>query len=107
MPTIAREMGLGVAPQGMSPEEAAATAARRIRQLGVTHVLGGGPRIPWTEKQLADMRDRLKANGLTMANLMISGFNNAIYNRPEKDADIEKVIQSIRAAGRVGLPVVE
>ena len=38
---------------------------------------------------------------------MISGFPNAIYNRPGKDADIEKVIQSITAAGNVGLPVVE
>ena len=53
------------------------------------------------------MMDRLKANGLTLANLMISGFPNAIYNRPGKDADIEKVIQSIKAAGNVGLPVVE
>src|SRR5262249_28684800 len=33
--------------------------------------------------------------------------NNAIYNRPGKDEEIEKVIQSIRAAGKVGLPVVE
>ena len=38
---------------------------------------------------------------------MISGFPNAIYNRPGKDEEIEKVIQSIRAAGKVGLPVVE
>jgi mannonate dehydratase len=38
---------------------------------------------------------------------MIVGFPNAIYNRAEKDADIEKVIKSIRAAGAVGLPVVE
>ena len=42
------------------------------------------------------MMDRLKTNGLTLANLMIAGFPNAIYNRPDKDADIEKVIQSIR-----------
>jgi mannonate dehydratase len=102
-PKLSLEIGQSLSA---NPEEAAA-AARRIVQLGVTHVLGGGPRIPWDESQLASMRDRLKANGLTMANLMISGFNNAIYNRPDKDADIEKVIQSIRAAGRVGLPVVE
>ena len=51
--------------------------------------------------------ERLKANGLTLANLMIVGFPNAIYNRPGKDEDIEKVIQSIKAAGRAGLPVVE
>src|SRR5262249_10103329 len=51
--------------------------------------------------------DRLAANGLTLGNLMIAGFPNAIYNRTGKDRDIERVIQSIKAAGRVGLPVVE
>jgi mannonate dehydratase len=38
---------------------------------------------------------------------MIVGFPNAIYGRPGRDADIEKVIQSIRVAGKLGLPVVE
>jgi mannonate dehydratase len=105
-PKICLEAGLG-APAGASPDEAAEAAGRRIRQLGVDHVIAGGPRIPWEEARLKEMMDRLKANGLTLANLMISGFPNAIYNRPERDADIEKVIQSIKAAGRVGLPVVE
>ena len=106
-PKICLEAGLGGAAAGTSPDEAAAAAARRIRQLGVDHVLSGGPRIPWEEGQLKETMDRLKSNGLTLANLMISGFPNAIYNRPSKDADIEKVIQSIKAAGNVGLPVVE
>jgi mannonate dehydratase len=105
-PKICLEAGLG-APAGASPDEAAAAAGRRIRQLGVDHVISGGPRIPWEEARLKEMIDRLKANGLMLANLMISGFPNAIYNRPDRDADIEKVIQSIKAAGRVGLPVVE
>jgi len=105
-PKICLETGLA-APTGVTPDEAAAAAARRIRQLGVDHVISGGPRIPWEEARLKEMMDRLKANGLTLANLMISGFPNAIYNRPGKDADIEKVIQSIKAAGSVGLPVVE
>jgi len=105
-PKICLEAGLA-APTGVTPDEAAAAAARRIRQLGVDHVISGGPRIPWEEARLKEMMDRLKANGLTLANLMISGFPNAIYNRPGKDADIEKVIQSIKAAGSVGLPVVE
>jgi mannonate dehydratase len=91
---------------GDSSEEAAA-AARRIRQLGVEHVIAGGGRIPWEESRLREMMDRLTSNGLTLANLMIAGFPNAIYNRPGRDADIEKVIQSVRAAGAVRLPVVE
>jgi mannonate dehydratase len=90
---------------GATPE--AAAVARGILQLGVTHVISGGGRIPWDEAQLKGMMDRLKGNGLTLGNLMISGFNNAIYNRPGRDADIENVITSIRAAGKVGLPVVE
>ena len=106
-PKICLEAGLGGAAPGASADEAAAAAARRIRQLGVDHVISGGPRIPWEEGALREMMDRLKANGLALANLMISGFPNAIYNRPGKDEDIEKVVQSIRAAGKVGLPVVE
>jgi len=95
----------GAAMNGSAAE--AAAAARRIRQLGVTHVISGGNRIPWDEPALRATMDRLKSNGLTLANLMIVGFPNAIYNRPGKDEDIEKVIQSVRAAGRVGLPLVE
>lgn len=106
-PKICLEAGLGGAAPGVSPDEAAAAAARRIRQLGVDHVISGGGRIPWEESRLREMMDRLKRNGLTLANLMISGFPNAIYNRPDKDADIDKVIQSIKAAGKAGLPVVE
>ena len=105
-PKICLEAGLGGAPASGTDEAAAATA-RRIRQLGVDHVISGGPPIPWEESRLREMMDGLKNNGLTLANLMIAGFPNAIYNRPGKDADIEKVIQSIKAAGKVGLPVVE
>jgi mannonate dehydratase len=107
LPKICLEAGLGGAAPGQSAEDAMAAAARRIRQLGVQHVISGGGRIPWEEAGLREMMDRLKANGLTLGNLMISGFPNAIYGRPGKDADIEHVIQSIRAAGKVGLPVVE
>ena len=51
--------------------------------------------------------DRFKANGLTLGNLMIVGFPNTLYGRPGRDEEIEKVIQSVRVAGKVGLPVVE
>lgn len=102
-PKVCLEAGLALSA---SSGEAGA-AARRLRQLGVDYVISGGGQIPWDERRLAEMMRRLKTNGLTLANLMIVGFPNAIYNRPGKDADIEKVIQSIRAAGNVGLPVVE
>jgi mannonate dehydratase len=104
VPKICLPGGLGGSWPGASTDEA---AARRIKQLGVDHVISGGGRIPWEEKSLQDVTDRYKANGLTLGNLMIGGFNNAIYARPGRDEDIEKVIQSIRAAGKVGLPVIE
>src|SRR5262245_44740758 len=47
---------------------------RRIKQLGVDHVLQGGGRIPWEEARLRELMDRLKSAGLTVGNLMIAGF---------------------------------
>ena len=42
-PKICLEAGLGGPPRaGVSAEEAVAAAARRIRQLGVDHVISGG-----------------------------------------------------------------
>ncbi len=81
---------------------------RRLRQLGVGHVLMGGPSaLPWTEAQLRALVDRFRAGGLTVANLMISGFPRALYGRPGRDREIEAVVASIAAAGKVGIPVVE
>lgn len=92
---------------GSGEENAVKASARRIKQLGVNYVISGDGRIPWEESRLRAMMDRLKANGLTLANVMISGFDNAIYARPTRDEDIDKVIRSIRVAGKAGLPVVE
>jgi mannonate dehydratase len=80
---------------------------RKIKQIGVDYVLMGGPPIPWTETDLRERLNRFKAGGLTIINMMISGFPKTIYGKPGRDEEIEKVIQSIRAAGKVGLPVIE
>lgn len=83
-------------------------AMRQIKQLGVNHVARGGPgRLPWTEEEIRGVLDSFKAGGLTVSNMMIGGFPNAIYGRPGRDQEIEKVQQSIRAAGKAGLPVIE
>ena len=82
-------------------------AIRSVVQLGVYQVLAGGPPIPWTVSQLQPIAEKLKAGGVTLGNLMISIFPNTIYGRPGRDEEIEKVKQSIQAAGAVGLPVVE
>jgi mannonate dehydratase len=80
---------------------------RRVKQLGVDHVSMGGPRIPWDEARLRYIVERLKSAGLTLANVMIGGFPNAVYGRPGRDEEIDSVRESIRAAGRIGIPVIE
>jgi mannonate dehydratase len=82
-------------------------AVRGRVQIGVYHVFSGGPPIPWTAGKLQPIVDKLKAGGVSLGNLMIGGFPNSIYGRPGRDEEIEKVRQSIQAAGQVGLPVVE
>jgi mannonate dehydratase len=104
-PKICLALGDAGVPQDAANREQA--VARRIRQLGVNWVLSGGPRIPWEASQIQEQMEGLRAVGLTLGNLMIVGFNNAIYARPGRDEDIEKVIASIQAAGKAGLPVVE
>lgn len=82
-------------------------AIRGVVQLGVYHVLSGGPAIPWTASHLQPLVDKLKAGGVTLGNLMIGGFPNTLFGKPGRDEEIEKVRQSIQAAGQVGVPVVE
>jgi len=82
-------------------------AIRSVVQIGVYHVLSGGPPIPWTVSHLQPMVDKLKDSGVTLGNLMIAGFPQTLYGRAGRDDEIDKVRQSIEAAGKVGLPVVE
>jgi mannonate dehydratase len=84
-----------------------AAGMRSIKQIGVDYVLTGGPPIPWTEEAVRERINKFKAGGLTLCNMMIGGFPNALYGKPGRDEEIEKVRQSIRAAGKAGLPVVE
>jgi mannonate dehydratase len=99
-----------------------------IQQLGVEWVTMGGPGAPtyspegrvisrpgdeaaaggpWTEQQLRDIQQRVATFGLKVGNLMLHDFRNVILGRPGRDEDIERVRQSIRVAGKAGVPVVE
>src|SRR5439155_3648154 len=99
---------LEVGPSGLAGGTLDEAGARRVKQLGVDHVIAGYPgRIPWQEARLRELVDRLTSYGLTLGNIMISGFPNTIYGRPGRDDEIRDVIESIRAAGKVGLPVIE
>ena len=82
-------------------------AMRAVKQIGVNHVLSGGPPMPWDAAQLTEMMAKLRSGGLELGNLMIGGFPNTLYGRPGRDDEIEKLKTSIRAAGKAGLPVVE
>ena len=80
---------------------------RRVKQIGVDYVLTGGPKIPWDEAEVRARIDRFKSGGLTLCNMMISGFDDVIWGRTGAEAQIEHVIASIRTAGKAGLPVIE
>jgi mannonate dehydratase len=82
---------------------------RKIKQLGVDNVLGGGSGSPWTEESLNAIMDRFKPLDIKVGNLMINLSNDILYGKAgeKRDQDIEKVKLSIVAAGKVGLPVIE
>ena len=82
------------------------SAMRRVKQLGIDDVCMSCP-VPWTDEDLKHRMDRLASAGLKLSNMMFDGFPNAVYGRPGRDEDIEKVQESIRVAGRAGLPVME
>jgi mannonate dehydratase len=80
---------------------------RKMKQIGIDHVLMGGGTIPWKEDELRETMDRFREEGLTIINMMIGGFPDTIYGREGRDREIAKVRESIRAAGVAGLPVIE
>ena len=91
----------------LNPRSITDQSMRAVKQLGVDHVLMGGPPMPWTEPQLRAIVDKCKAGGLSVGNMMIAGFPNTIYGRPGRDKEIELFKDSIRAAGKVGMPLIE
>ena len=102
-PKICLEIGGGSLAAGTLDD----AGMRRVKQLGVDYVVMGGPKIPWEEAEIKSRIERLKSGGLTLFNMMISGFPKTLYGQPGRDEEIEKVQASIRAAGRAGLPVIE
>ena len=80
---------------------------RRLKQIGVDTVLMGGPRIPWDEAELAPPHGSLhgrRAHHLQHDDLRLQRRDLGTAGRRRAD---RHVITSIRAAGRVGLKVVE
>ena len=88
--------------------EAATNAYQRLRQIGVTHLLGvnvGG--FPWQEENVRRTVQTARDNGMVAYNAMINIPSSILYGRDGRDKDLELVIASIQAAGKGGLTVVE
>jgi len=101
---------------------------RFMQQLGVRWITGGGPnsptyspegrvilrdgstdtaRGPWKEEEVRALKEKAESFGLKIGNLMLHDFRDAILGRERRDEQIEHVIESIRVAGRLGIPVLE
>jgi mannonate dehydratase len=102
-PKLCFECGPGPLAAGPATD----AGMRRIKQLGIDHVIGTAGPMPWTVDRLTAMIAEFKHGGLSLGNCMIGGFPKTIYGKPGRDEEIAKVIESVRAAGQAGLPVVE
>ena len=81
---------------------------QRIRQLGVTHLLGVGMGgSPWTEENVRRAVETAKDAGLVAYNAMINLPSSVIYGKETRAKDMEPFLASIEAAGKGGLQVVE
>jgi mannonate dehydratase len=85
-----------------------AASYRRIRQLGVTHLLGVGiGGSPWTVENVTRAVQTAKDHGLVAYNSMINLPRSVIYGTETRSKDMEPFIGSLEAAGKGGLTVVE
>ncbi len=73
----------------------------------VVKMEGDNSEPPWREDQIRGIKERVESFGLKVGNLMLHDFRDAVLGRPGADKDIENVRESIRVAGKVGIPVVE
>jgi len=58
---------------------------RRVKQLGVNHVIGTAGPMPWTEEHLGAMMAAFKKGGLSLGNCMIGGFPKTLFGQPGRD----------------------
>lgn len=81
---------------------------RRWRQAGVTGALvTNPPPLPWSVETLRADRQRLEGLGLHITAYLIQVSQDIVRATAARDAAIEDIKQSVRAAGQAGIPVVE
>lgn len=83
-------------------------SVRRWRQAGVTGALiTDPPSLPWDAETLHADRDRLDSNGMHVTAYLISAPDSVIHGSDGRDEAIALIKESLTAAGRAGVPVVE
>ncbi|MBK7371775.1 MAG: mannonate dehydratase [Saprospiraceae bacterium] len=80
---------------------------RRLKQIGINYVSSVALPGQWVESDLRGYMDNFKNNGLTLYNLMYVVGADIILARPNRDEEINKIIESLKVAGRCGLANVE
>jgi mannonate dehydratase len=86
------------------------SAYERVRQLGVTHLIGvgiGGGGGAATEESIRRAIQTAKDNGCVAYNAMVNVPSSVIYGKDTRAKDLEPFIATIQAAGKAGLPVIE
>ena len=97
-----------------------------IAYLGVEWVTSGGPgaptydtegrvvrqpddrsEAPWKEEEIRKIKQRVESFGLKVGNLMLHDFRDAILGAAGGRPRYRRVCESIRVAGKAGIPVVE
>jgi mannonate dehydratase len=67
----------------------------------------GGSGRPWVEAEIRRVKERIESAGLRVGIMSVPNIPNVILGRLERDRDIDNVRESIRVAGRLGIPVVQ
>ena len=101
------KLGLGLSLNSQTDEN-----LRYAKQLGVTHIIIGGPRLGedgiLEYMELLRVRKRIEAYGLEVGgieNLPVDHWDKILHATPGRDEQMDKVCQTIDNMGRAGFPV--
>jgi len=82
-------------------------AMRRLKQIGINYVSSVALPGQWMESELRGYMDNFKKHGLNLYNLMYVVGPDIVLARPARDKEIEMLQESLKVAGKCGLPNVE